>query len=132
MKPFESAKYLQCLLGFVATDPHIPAYIKTWFCTSASRRLADPSTKLDQLLGLRSRAGGRHTLYCSIPERDERIRTLAFSLALPTVKAQAEEITRKKNPENSANSRSLAAYPALYAWRKSSRKHDMVAHRYHV
>ncbi|MFZ4539138.1 hypothetical protein [Propionivibrio sp.] len=96
MKPHEAADYLRYLVSFVATDPNTLAHIKTWFCTSASRRLADPSTSLDKLLGLRSRAGGRHTLYCSIPERDERLRTLAASLGLPTVKAQAEEITRRK------------------------------------
>lgn len=95
MKPHEAANWLKELRDFIIADQSIRRPLLTWFVTAVDQRLHQPDTSLDQLLGLRSRNGGRLTLYCTLPQRDQRLRTLAGSTGLPTYNGQADEILRQ-------------------------------------
>ena len=60
-------------------------------------RLADPSSSLDRILGLRSRRAGRLSLHSRIPDRDAALRAIAGSLDKPNAKDCANEILRMKS-----------------------------------
>lgn len=95
MKPHEAADWLKELRDVVALEPSIRKPLVTWFVIAVDHRLRDPNTHLDNLLGLRSRKGGRLTLHCKIPRRDQALRMLASSLEIPTASGQADEIIRR-------------------------------------
>lgn len=95
MKPHEAADWLKELRDVVAVDPSIRKPLVTWFVVAVDNRLRDPDTHLDNLLGLRSHKGGRLTLHCKIPRRDQTLRMLASSLGIPTHSGQADEIVRR-------------------------------------
>lgn len=111
MKPLEAADYLRQVLIAVNSGGTVPLYVRTWFCSAVDKRLKDPASSLDRLLGLRSRAGGRLTLGCQLPSRDNRIRYLAASLNLPKANDQADEILRRKNAGELAEIEALGRIP---------------------
>ena len=111
MKPREAAFYLKELRDFVVRDSTIRQPLVTWFHTAVDKRLSDPASSLDQLLGLRSRNGGRLTLHCTLPKRDESLRLLAASLRVRTISGQADEIIRMAQAGKLAGIKALGRIP---------------------
>lgn len=95
MKPHEAADLLKELRDVVMADQSIRKPLVTWFSVAADRRLRDPNTQMDRLLGLRSRNAGRLTLHCQLPRRDQALRALASSLGIASHEGQADEIIRR-------------------------------------
>lgn len=111
MKPHEAAQWLKELRDFVVRDNTIRQPLVTWFHTAVDKRLAEPSSSLDKLLGLRSRKGGRLTLHCTTPKRDESLRILAASLRIQTISGQADEIIRMAQSGKLAGIEALGRIP---------------------
>lgn len=96
MNPREAADYLRQVMQAVSTGKLLPPHVRGWFCLAVVNRLADPDSHLDNLLGLRSSAGGWTSLHNKKFERDNALRRLAGFSGLPTANEQAEEIIRLK------------------------------------
>ena len=89
MTPHQAAKRLERMAYTLAAlvDPG-----DRWFPALLLRRVREPGTDLDRLLGLRSRTGGRGGYLGSpLPERDRLLRVLAASLP-GTVQDKARDI----------------------------------------
>ena len=97
MKPREAASFLRQVAQGVATYAGLPPQVRGWFCLAVTKRLNDPSSQLDNLLGLRSSIGGWETLHNKRYDRNEALRRLAVFTGLPTANEQADEIIRRKN-----------------------------------
>jgi hypothetical protein len=93
MKPHEAADWLKELRDVVAVEPSIRKSLVTWFVVAVDNRLRDPDTHLDNLLGLRSHKGGRLTLHCKIPRRDQTLRMLASSLGIRHIPARRTKLS---------------------------------------
>jgi hypothetical protein len=78
MTPYQAARRLERLAHTLAA---VVAPADRWFPAALLRRVREPGTDLDRLLGLRSRAGGRGGYLGSpLPERDRLLRVFAASL----------------------------------------------------
>lgn len=111
MKPREAAGWLRLVADAVSVDAALPPSVRGWFGLAVMMRLRDPETHLDRLLGLRSRHGGRRTLYSTLPDRDIALRTLAASTRLTTTSAQADEILRRADAGKLAKIEELGRIP---------------------
>ena len=111
MKPLEAGSYLRQVRDAVFESKTLPPSVIGWFCLAVAQRFSDPASNLDQLLRLRSREGGRLTLGCTIPDRDNAIRYLAASLNLPKANDQAKEIIRLRNAGELARIEALGRIP---------------------
>lgn len=111
MKPREAGDWLKELRDFVAADQSIRRPLLTWFVTAVDRRLREPGSSLDALLGLRSRKGGRLTLHCTLPRRDQSLRLLAASTGISTHSGQADEILRRAHAGELAGIETLGRIP---------------------
>lgn len=95
MRPREAADKLRLVAQAVASATSLPPSVRGWFGLAVMKRLNDPDTHLDQLLGLRQRGLGRVSLYSRILDRDAALRVLAASTGLPTAGERADEIIRR-------------------------------------
>lgn len=86
-----------------------------WLPAALLRRVRDPQTDLDRLLGLRGNGGRGRYLGSPIPERDKRLRALVASVdGTTTDKAQfILDRLRQQDPELQAIDR-LARIPRSY------------------
>ena len=90
MKPLLAADRLRRIAARLAAGEPLDELQRAWLGLAFVRRLSDPSTDLDALLGMRSRNGGRLSACSTQPARDQALRELA---AVPgTVKARAIEL----------------------------------------
>lgn len=81
MKPIDAARRLQECAHLLAAGQPLPPSLRAWLPPALLRRVLEPKTSLDRLLGLRSRAGGRGGhLGSAIPERNRLPRVLAANL----------------------------------------------------
>lgn len=96
MKPREAADYLRLVMESVSTGKRMPPNVIVWFCLAVTKRLSDPDSQLDNLLGLRSSVGGWDSLYNKRFDRNKALRTMATYTGLPTANEQADEILRRK------------------------------------
>jgi len=88
-KPLDSRARLEDCMHILAAGQPLPPSSRAWLVLAIRKRLADPDANLDQLLGLRSRRGGRLGAFSTNPERDQAIRALATADGPLTARAQA-------------------------------------------
>lgn len=106
-KPLEARACLIELLQYLVKDGVIPVSHRLWMAGAIKKRLADPDASLDQLLGLRSRKGGRLGAFSKNPARDKAIKTLAGTdgSVADRARALADRVKRHRlqpDPEISA------------------------------
>lgn len=81
MKPLEAADRLATVVKLLEVgEPLPPGLLRLWFVGALKQRLQDPQARLDQLLGLSSRAGRGQHIGAAEPERDRRLRMIAATL----------------------------------------------------
>lgn len=93
MAPLESLKNLRTVSSLIAAGNPLPPILRGWLLLALQRRINDPGSSLDQLLGLKSRAGGRLSGHSTNPQRDRAVRALIQQQG--TSKAQAHALAER-------------------------------------
>ena len=91
MKPIEAVENIKLARKLIMSGAPLAPGLRIWICSAFDRRLEDPESTLDHLLGLRSRAGGRlhaastlpglHRAIAALRPPGQNIRQQASSLA---------------------------------------------------
>ena len=76
MKPIEARENLKIIRKSIMVGAPLAPSLRSWVCTAIDRRLEDPASALDHLLGLRSRAGGRLHAASNLPGKHRAIQAL--------------------------------------------------------
>ena len=77
MKPLLARRRLEQVAAHLARGEALPPLLSGWIGLAILKRLQDADSNLDQLLGLRSRQGGRLSACSTQPARDAALRELA-------------------------------------------------------
>lgn len=77
MKPLEARSMLEQVVTLLWAGQPLPPVLRAWIGGALRRRLAQPESSLDALLGLRSRRGGRLHAFSTMPARDRALAALA-------------------------------------------------------
>ncbi len=77
MKPLLARRRLEQVAAHLARGEALPPLLSGWIGLAILKRLQDADSNLDQLLGLRSRQGGRLGACSQQPARDQALRELA-------------------------------------------------------
>lgn len=80
MKPLEARAMMERTVALLAAGHGLPPSERSWLVGALLTRLRAPSSNLDQLLGLRSRKGGRLHAASTLPLRDNALLQLADAI----------------------------------------------------
>ncbi len=100
-KPIEAVRNLRQVAAIIASGHPLPPSLRNWLTLAIYKRLADPGSNLDSLLGLKGR-GGRLHAFSSNPQRDFALRKLAPSGGTQSERVaalRARIISHKSNPD---------------------------------
>lgn len=88
MKPIEARTWLQQATQMVLAGQPLPPALRAWLGHALRRRVEDPHSSLDGLLGLRSRRGGRLHAFSPLPARDQALAALAAGAGAEALRAR--------------------------------------------
>lgn len=80
MKPLEALAMTERTIAFLAAGHGLPPSERSWLVGALLTRIRTPGSNLDQLLGLRSRKGGRLHAASTLPLRDTALLKLADAI----------------------------------------------------
>lgn len=80
MKPLEARAMMERTVALLAAGHGLPPSERSWLVGALLIRLRTPGSNLDQLLGLRSRKGGRLHAASMLPHRDTALLQLADAM----------------------------------------------------
>jgi len=94
MKPLEARANLEQAVALLANGQVLPPSTRSWLVSALLTRLRTPGANLDQLLGLRSRKGGRLHESSRNPQRDAALIRVAESIP-GNQRERANELLRR-------------------------------------
>lgn len=80
MKPLEARAMIERTIALLAAGHGLPPSERSWLVGALLTRLRTPGSNLDQLLGLRSRKGGRLHAASTLPLRDTALLQIADAM----------------------------------------------------
>lgn len=119
MKPLLARRRLEQVAQHLARAEPLPPLLSAWMGLAIMQRMQNADSSLDQLLGLRSRQGGRLGACSTAPARDAALRELAGEVGNTKSRAAALHM-RVIAHRSGADDRELAEIERRYGRAPSS------------